>query len=339
MKKILFSVLVIVLVTGLVIGGAFAWFSDTEESDEFVITGGTIDISCQSENPWTGTAVVDFPVDFKPCMIGTIDFEVANVGSNPAVVWKHVIITGRSGGVEEYLAMDSQYYSSEPEFEAEATGRVDNLDAVINYDMTSLGAVMEGDSEYGSPDGVIFVDADEVTMGKVECLWMPVGTVMPGEVLDVHQSYHIQSDAGNEYQGDVVTFTIELYAEQRNAPGPTESPNNKLFLDNKSCEDDWDFVVDDTWAILEYNEQSEGDFTYDLRANNVNPNTYDLVWWDDATATQTTLVSGLVPDGDGNILSSGATGIAVGGNAKIWLCATDLSNYDTLWEANLIYQT
>lgn len=339
MKKILISVMTIVLVTGLVIGGAFAWFSDTEESSEYTITAGTIDIACYDQNPWMGEAVIDFPVDFKPCMTGTIDFPVTNVGSNPAVVWKHVTVTSRTGGLEEYLAPDTEYYSSEPEYQAEVAGRVDNLDAVINYDLISIGAVMEGDVDYGEPDGTIFVDADIVTMEDIDCMWMPIGTVLPGESLEVHQSYHIQSEAGNEYQGDVITFTIELYAEQRLAPGPTESPNNKLFLDNKSCWDNWDFVVDDTWGILEYNDQVAGDFTYDLRANNLNPNTYHLVWYDEATATETMLAAGLVPDGSGNILSSGATGVAVGDNAKIWLRAADWNNADTLWEANLIYQT
>lgn len=333
-KKIAFSLLTITAAVSLCIGGAFAYFCDEESGGSHDIVGGTIDIAVNGQNPWEGAVEKCFPVDFKPCMVGTIDFTITNVGSNPAVVWKHVTVIERSGGEPLYLAPDTEWYSSEPEYSAEdgIGERRDNLAEVINYDLTSYGAVEAG-------DGIIFIDEDVVTLEDIECMWMPLGTVLPGESLEVHQSYHIQAEAGNEYQGDAITFTIDLYAEQRLAPGPSESPNNKLFLDNKTAWDNWDFLPDDTWALLYYNDQGVGNFTYDLRANHLNPNTYNLVWYDEATATETMLAAGLVPDGSGNILSSGATGVAVGDNAKIWLRAADYSNVDTLWESNLIYQT
>jgi hypothetical protein len=331
-RKVLLSVMTIAVVGILVAGGAYAYFCDSEGGGSHDIVAGTIDIEVDGENPWEGAVTKDFPVDFKPCMTGTIDFVVTNVGSNPAVVWKHVTVTERTGGEQSYLAPDQEYYSSEPEWEAEVAGRVDNLDAVINYDLVSAGGVECPGS------GVVFVDEDSVTMEKVDCMWMPLGTVLPGQSLQVHQSYHIQPTAGNEYQGDTVTFSIDLWAEQRLGPGPAESPNNKLFLDNKTCWDNWDFIADDTWALLEYNEQSVGDFTYNLRANHLNPNKYHLVWYDEVSGTETVLVSDLAPDVDGNIVSSGSTGVAVGDNAKIWLRAADYNNVDTLWESNLIYQ-
>ena len=44
MKKILFSVMTMVLVVGLVGGGAFALFSDTETSTGNVFQAGTLDL-------------------------------------------------------------------------------------------------------------------------------------------------------------------------------------------------------------------------------------------------------------------------------------------------------
>ena len=91
----------------------------------------------------------------------------------------------------------------------------------------------------------------------------------------------MDADAGNEYQGDVLTFNIEIYGEQRLGNGPAESPDNKLFLDNKSGDPDWYFVADDMWGMLKYNS-SGSTFDYDLYAQGLKPSTsYSLIYYAD----------------------------------------------------------
>ena len=53
MKKILGLSIAVLLVTGLVVGGTLAYFSDTETSTGNLFTAGTIDLEVNGTNPWT----------------------------------------------------------------------------------------------------------------------------------------------------------------------------------------------------------------------------------------------------------------------------------------------
>jgi len=88
-KKILGLTLAVVLVIGLVAGGTWALFSDTETITGNVFTAGTIDISL---DPTDGqdVATVEGYVDLKPCQTGYIYACIHNDGTNPADIWKHI---------------------------------------------------------------------------------------------------------------------------------------------------------------------------------------------------------------------------------------------------------
>ena len=85
MKKILFSVMGVVLCLGLM-GGAFAYFSDVETSEDNTFTAGTIDLALNGENPKTGP-IFTFS-DIKPCEeLAPITIRLENVGNNEGVLY------------------------------------------------------------------------------------------------------------------------------------------------------------------------------------------------------------------------------------------------------------
>ena len=333
----------VALVAGALGGGMFAYFSDIEKSEGNTFQAGTIDIAVDNTNPWSGNIPVALK-DLKPCEIGIISFEVTNVGTNELQLWKHINVTDTNTGEKTYPTTGTPVASSEPEWQEEngPTAHVEknDIDTVINYDLTA--------------GGVIFVDDDGVSVADVHCMWMPLGFLLKGESVVVTQSYHMRPTVTNWAQGDEMVFTIELYAEQKLGNGPPESPNKKLFLDNKSGHPDWLFVADSEWGILDYTiggTAGSSTMTYDLKANGLQfpGQDYSLIYYPEPQTTwpwPVTIIGTHMAQADGTMDVSGVSGVLpADSNAKIWLCkASDLvgSAYnawpatDTLYEANKI---
>jgi predicted ribosomally synthesized peptide with SipW-like signal peptide len=195
MKAILISLMVIGLVGGMVGGGLFAYFSDTETSTGNTFTAGTIDITV------TGGGIVKngSQVEFKPCEWGYLEYTITNIGENPADVYKHII-----------SLVGSQGTSSEPEVEAEAGTPVVPTAANFNFDL-KVGTVDK-------------IPAPGVPLANVISKWMFLGTIDKGQSITVVQSFHLL-DTGvpqNELQGDVATIDEEYLALQ--VPGDVVPP-------------------------------------------------------------------------------------------------------------------
>jgi len=235
LKKIIGLTIAILAIIGLVVGGTLAYFTDTETSTDNTFTAGTIDIDVNGENPWEGEGYFTIE-DMKPCAVELIDFTITNVGENEVDVWKHLDVTGFNTGITVYPDPSSGPVSSEPEYLAEGAvydpvtltwddtyfSAIDDISQVINYDLTV--------------DGVVIIDeTDDVQMADIDCCWIYLGVIQPGASMEVTQSYHMQGDTGNEYQGDVVEFTIELFAQQTVGcpppPGTECDLYGKPFLD------------------------------------------------------------------------------------------------------------
>jgi predicted ribosomally synthesized peptide with SipW-like signal peptide len=331
-KKIVGLSIAIVLIIGLVAGGTWAYFSDIETAEDNTITAGTVDIAIDGKNPFTGTFTID---DMKPCNVEYITFNIQNVGENPVVLWKHITIKSCDGGT-----------LTEPEATAQGGVYPDpgtercNIQTVIEYDLTVGGEV-------------IFSADDGLTMDDIRCFWMPLGTLNSGDTLLVEQSYHMQADTGNWAQGDILTFNIEIYAEQRLGNGPAESPVQRLFLDNKTGDPDWYFVPDGEWGLLYYNA-SGPTFDYTLTAQGLQDGgvttNYSLIYYPEpqtAWPHPVVVIASGNTDGAGNLSLSGSFNLNMDlTNAKIWLCvSTDLNATpaysawpptDTLFEGNKI---
>lgn len=203
MKKILFSLMTLVLVVGMIGAGAFAYFSDTETSTGNTFTAGTIDIDVGGENPWVATYTLD---DMKPSTVGYINFTINNVGGNEVDVWKHIydVSCDENGIIEpEQDWYDANGITSPP-------GKND-IDTVILYDLTVNGVVEIPESEG--------LHIDEVVSNYIY-----LGTIAPGGSMTVEQSYHMEADTENWAQSDQMTFSIELFAQQTSGGAPSPTP-------------------------------------------------------------------------------------------------------------------
>jgi len=205
MNKILASLLVIGAVMAIAGAGTWAVFTDTEKNTG-TFTSGTIDIAVDGHNPWSevagpyqvtgteGCGTGQATTLLKPCYIGYINFPVENVGLNPAKVWLTLnnVVDSNVGP------------RSEPELEAENGVPKDDISRTISIDL-NVGNWQ-----------VIPWTADRLlsNTGRIY-----IGEFQPGEKKDVSISFHMDINAGNEYQGDQSSFDIVLEAEQLRIEG------------------------------------------------------------------------------------------------------------------------
>ena len=328
MKKILGLTIAIVLVIGLVAGGTWALFSDTETSGQNVFEAGTIDIAIDGQNPWTGSFTID---DMKPCETGYITFVIQNVGTNPVVVWKHLIVDSYDGG----LLSEPEAVAQGGVFPDPGTEKCD-IGTVIEYDLSVL--VNVSGSNMGDPAGSgwwqLIYDKD-ILISDVACNDILLGMIPVGGTMEVTQSYHMEADTGNWAQGDIMNFTIEIYGEQQ---------KGSLTLENKSGDPDWKILLGDgIGATLSYNTMGPT-FDYTLSATGLANNTsYSLIYYADPwPGSNGCLIDTMMSDGSGAISTSGSVELnmdlpgAADNNfphgAKVWLVlSSDYSGGMTAW--------
>jgi predicted ribosomally synthesized peptide with SipW-like signal peptide len=338
-KKILASMLIIAVVAGLVGAGVVSYFSDTETSKRNVFTAGTIDIAVDGENPWTKT-YSGFLEDVKPCETRWINFTIKNVGTNEANIWKHIIITGWGGdlGTPPYYGI----CSSEPEFE-EGGGKFDAQGAPIAASYTPkdyLAPWIIYDLYInGQP---LITEANQLRLDDIACTYIYLGTLAPGDSMEVCQSYHLMTWADsnvpmitNWAQGDWVSFDIEVIARQLTGPSPEPCV---LTLENKDPTT-WEPITDGTQGTLKYNLAGHT-FDYTFEARGLTPSTsYSLIYYADPWPGNHpgALISTFTTDGTGKIApTSGSASIGFDlpdpgdknypAGAKIWLVPS--SGYD-----------
>jgi predicted ribosomally synthesized peptide with SipW-like signal peptide len=189
-KKILGLSIAIVLVIGLVAGGTWAYFSDTETTTGNVFTAGTIDISL---DPTGGQDVftVDGEIELKPCQTGYIYVCVNNDGDNPCEVWKHIAnVENREHGTSD---AEQKYYNDNP---GSDTWLMSNW---IHYDLfafRSLGYSAAATSETYSPYKPNGADVDiTVADGNCAVTWT--------------FDWPIDSDAGNGNMGNQLVISLD----------------------------------------------------------------------------------------------------------------------------------
>lgn len=318
MKKILISLSIIAAVGAVVVGATTAFLSDTETSTGNTFSQGTIDISVDDQNPWTGSW--ENYLD-KPSQTNYMNFVIENVGENPANVWKRLTNVVNDGGIPTYPE-GTPICSSEPEY-TEGGGEFDNgiptgvgyverdnLSAFIIYDMyvcrVGTAEVLEQvcsfiDDGYGNikkPDlasGQWTTIIDEIAQVRVDNIsdtWIKlVEDLLPEEKLVVSQSYHLMTwdDSGqpiitNWAQGDTMTFDVELDARQTDAPAPgTTQQDGEVVATINLVERDpisWE-IIPGTSGTLTY-DVSGPSFDYDLNVNGLSNDTpYCLIYYAD----------------------------------------------------------
>ncbi|HLD51201.1 hypothetical protein A3K34_01220 [candidate division WWE3 bacterium RIFOXYC1_FULL_40_10] len=320
MRKLLTSLTIVSLLAAVTVLGTVAYFSDTEQSTDNTIQAGTIDIAVDNENPWTSESEYVLSNMMPGGHEQTIEFTVKNVGTNPLNIRKQFKITAESTGTESEPECTDQSgvwtNPSGPCVWGSATDAND-ISKYVTYSMTS--------------GGVTVIDpAWELKLGDIEGLWVPVAALEPGASTTIVQSYNLDPETGNAYQGDEITFDIVLYAEQYMGTGPSATTDG-LVLENKE-DTHWTAILDGTWGLINW-DQTTGNYT--LRAWGLdNTKTYRLAYF----GTSEVGVSGYVAPTAGALTISGTypafeTNAA---GAKYWLRPNDWSQPNTLWEANLV---
>lgn len=346
MKKIAISLGVIGVVAAIVIGATTAYFSDTETSTGNTFTAGTIDISVNDQNPW----IEEFTMaDMKPDYTDYITFNIQNTGSgaNPVDVWKKIDVISETTGVV-----------TEPECEAEngtwnesgktcdGTEEINNLSSQIIYDL-SVEVYQGGNKIWWQ---TIYTDADKKTIADIFSSAekeVYLGMIPAGGYMKVTQSYHFNPDAGNAYQGDIMTFNIEVRGEQL---------RGTAVLENKKGAPDWEVLDsgDGINGILTYKVKNPTfDFSFTGKAP-LGSTEYVLAAGMNSTATgydvDTYLGKGTSAS-DGIISFSGNINLGKDmKNVKVWLMPKTIWNSgdinwtgwpsmvpNILWETGLIW--
>jgi len=256
MKKIIASLMAVVVAVGSIAVGTRAYFTDTETSTGNTFTTGTIDIAVDGQNPWSRSTPYAL-TDMKPGYVDYVRFTLQNVGDNPSNVWKDIEVTGHENGPV-----------SEPEAAAEAvSGPITDLENVINYD---LNVKLYNEQNVMVWEQMIYDEditmADAYAAGRLYLGMIPVGWHM-----DVEQSYRMDEEAGNEYQGDTITFDITIDAEQL---------VNTVRLENKDTSDWQLLLADGIYAELTYGVK-ESAFEYQLNTHGLTAGSYTLFAWED----------------------------------------------------------
>lgn len=331
----------------IVIGGTYAFFSDTETASGNLFSTGTIDIAVDDQNPWEGQYEIS---DIKPGETGTVTFDVENVGSNPVKVFKSLKNIVANGGEEPYEC-DQYFTSSEPECVAEAGTPKNEIQRKILYGLSVEVYDAQSNKIWWQ---TIYSDSDNKKLNQVYGLnggkYVELGMVPVGGYMKVVQTYHLMENTGNEYQGDSIVFDIEIKGEQLQ-----QNEGAIVTLENKNTST-WDIILGDgIQGTLVYNTKG-ATFDYDFVASGLDAGTnYSLIYYPDPWANPKTVIligSAMLTDGSGEISSLGnsvelGTDLpAVGDDnypdgAKIWLVpSSSLSGSTLSWTPNkFLYET
>ncbi len=191
-RKLLFSIMTIAVVALLIGGGTYAYFSDTESSEDNTITAGTLDLSVDDENPWTSTKLT--VTNAIPGSSGSVTMTLENEGS--------------ADGLS--LTLDVTDIADGPGTTPESEPTSDNGELSQNTDI-----VLWEDTNY---DGVIDEGEDEIYNNTLSATatngpW-EIGPLAAGATNYVGLYYEIDETVGNEIQGDNCSFNIVYVLSQ-----------------------------------------------------------------------------------------------------------------------------
>lgn len=279
MKNITKSLVMIAAVATLAIGGTVAYFSDIETSTGNTFSTGTIDIDVNG-GTWEDSAPYAI-TDMKPGYTDYTNFTINNDGSNPANVWKKL----------------SNFVTTKNE---EVDGEAVNLEDQIVYDL-SVKVYTKDNLTTPYWFQTIYSDADGKTLDDIYTgitgNGVLLGMIPAGGKMEVTQSYHMKAEAGNDYQGETMSFDISLYAEQL--------INTVTMVHKKGA--DWDTIDNSSKAkaVLSYNAKAD-QFKYDLTANGLTAGTpYVIVSGPNPYTTAPVLLASFTTDGSGNYATTG----------------------------------
>jgi len=207
-KKIVGLTIAIVLIIGMVAGGTWALFSDTETTGDNIFQAGTIDL----EIAGTAATGVTF-TNMKPGDTPSGTIVVTNAGTLPGCLY------ASSGYVETDLAGAPDPNKTADEFAkmllitSFTADTVEMVSAIPDVDSDSKTTVYD---MVNDPSGVsLLTDYSDPASGHGWFSYDANMTVGPGEVHTYVLTLQFDTAAGNEYQGDGITWTFEFLLTQQ----------------------------------------------------------------------------------------------------------------------------
>jgi len=314
-KKILSSIMIIAFAAGLLGAGTIAYFNSTATVGTVVFTTGTVKIAI--ENPWTNPVNI---ADMKPCYTYHTEFNITNVGSDPANVYKEINVTIDSKSIAQYILYDLWV----------------EVYVKINDKWTLFW-------HQGIYD-------ETVTIHDVDAKWIYLGMLPVDAKMKVIQSYHMKADTGNDAQGATMSMDIAVKGEQL---------IGTLQLENKDTTDAKYLILHDGYGGTLTYDMVGATFKYTFTGTAPLAGTeYYLIYYADPWAGNNpgAYLGKGTTDGSGNIAISGSvdTGslpnVADGNynyGAKIWLVTgadynshTAVTGPMTGWNpANYLFET
>jgi predicted ribosomally synthesized peptide with SipW-like signal peptide len=247
-RTIVAGLLMIGLVVMMLGVGSWAVFNDTETAPG-VVGAGRLDLEINQ----SGAVNVEI-LDLKPSEWHYAGpFILHNAGNNPGVLDLHFT------NVE-----DGQGESTEPEEEAEGGNPIFDISNWIDVDYLILDTPSEvcptsGGTVLGK---LADIESQTIDLGEV---------IEPSHLVHICLSFHLQREAGNEYQGDVTTFDVEFTLHQLLQPAGATT----VRLENKTGDPDWlPITDDDLYGSVTYWVDGNNDLRMLVRLNGLAPNTY-----------------------------------------------------------------
>jgi len=319
-KRILLSLLIIAIITVITIGITSAFFIDEEKSENNTAQAGTFDIN--DEGTWTKTYTMSAMYPGQDAQ--EIDFVLRNMGSLPMRVW----ITIKNVSNEENGITDS-----EQDWYSVNGGPKNDVDSVMVYAL--------------NVDGNLALEQEAgITVGQIKDYYVNLvktdqpfeendgdGILRPGHTITVNQKFYLLPSTRDWAQSDIMTFEIEILAQQVDAQEPIKQLS---FMQNKFISGDWHAISDEKVGVLKYDSSAE-EFNYDFIGRGlIVGRSYNLVYSPDPWAEQRRVLTNImVADGNGEIdtlnqsIDVGDLPVAGGDDnypygAKIWLVTSKM---------------
>jgi spore coat-associated protein N len=211
MKKILSLSIVALMVIGLVAGGTWAFFSDTESSTDNEFSAGTLDLTIEEGN----VAVTMFSVTDKvPGESGSASADLANVGNTSGELDISIsnYTSTESTGSTEYESDD---------IGGEGVGELGGVLTIAMYiDVDESGTWTSGDIGLKSDETTYTYSAGEADLQYAAVSaydgdeWDAVLTMAAAATDDLVVLWDIPTSADNTIQGDSLSFDISFVLEQ-----------------------------------------------------------------------------------------------------------------------------
>ncbi len=205
MKKILGLTIAALLVIGIIGGGTFAYFSDTESSTNNVLTAGTLDLNINGGNVAVTTLSVS---DVAPGDSGSDNSTLANVGSllgELDISTSAVLNTPGAGGTEY------EGGSGELGANAELAMYID-VDQSSDWSAGDIG-LKSDNTTYTHPTALEYAVIDNYASKS----WDATEN-MPASAADYFvMLWRVPTGTGNDIQGDSVSVNVTFVLEQTTA--------------------------------------------------------------------------------------------------------------------------